>query len=65
MTGRQAITLRIGGHTLKGLVVSYSEGLSDTPAALINSSGRVEVFVNGKSAARHLRLGVGAEMVLC
>jgi S-adenosyl-L-methionine hydrolase (adenosine-forming) len=58
-----ANTLRIGGHTLKGLVASYSDGLSDTPAVLVNSSGRVEVFVNGKSAARHLHVGVGADIV--
>lgn len=63
-TGRQKITVRLGGHTLEGLVASYSEGLSDTPAALMNSSGRVEVFVNGKSAARHLHIGLGAEIVL-
>ncbi len=64
-TGQVRITLRIGGHALTGLVASYSEGLSDTPAALVNSSGRVEVFVNGKSAARHLRVGVGEEIRLC
>ena len=63
--GRQEIILQIGGHTLEGLVASYSEGLSDMPAALMNSSGRVEVFVNGKSAARHLCIGVGVEIHLC
>lgn len=63
-TGRPDLTLRIGGRTLTGLVESYSEGLSDTPAALINSGGRLEIFVNGQNAARHLRLGVGAEIVL-
>ncbi len=64
-TGKQDVTLRVGGRILEGLVASYSEGLSDAPAALMNSSGRVEVFVNGKSAAQHLHLGVGAEIVLC
>ena len=63
--GRQKVILQIGGHTLEGLVASYSEGLSDAPAALMNSNGRVEIFVNGKSAARHLRIGVGAEILLC
>ena len=62
--GRLPVRLRIGGHALEGLVASYSEGPSDRPAALVNSNGRVEVFVNGKSAARHLSLGVGAEIVV-
>ena len=64
-SGRPVVTIRIGDHALEGLVSSYSDGLSDTPAALINSSGRVEVFVNGKSAARQLHLDVGAEVILC
>jgi len=63
--GQQELILHIGGHTLEGLVGSYSEGLSDRPAALINSHGRVEVFVNSKSAAQHLRVGVGGEIHLC
>ena len=63
--GRQEIILQIEGHSLEGLVASYSQGVSDMPAALMNSSGRVEVFVNGKSAARHLRIGVGVEIHLC
>jgi len=62
--GRRSLRLRIGGRALEGLVTSYSEGLPDRPAALVNSNGRVEVFVNRKSAARHLGLGVGAEIVV-
>ena len=63
--GRQTVTLHIGGHILEGLVASYSEGLSDRPVALINSHGRVEVFINGKSAAQYFRVGVGGEIHLC
>jgi S-adenosylmethionine hydrolase len=63
--GRQDIIFRIGEHALEGLVQSYSEGPSDRPTVLINSDGRVEVFVNGKSAAQHLRIGVGTEIHLC
>jgi S-adenosyl-L-methionine hydrolase (adenosine-forming) len=63
--GRQSdLILHIGSHTLKGLVSSYSEGLNDQPAALINSNGRVEVFVNSKSAALQLGLAVGTEMTI-
>ncbi len=64
-TGRQDIIFRIGEHMLEGLVGSYSEGHNDRPAALMNSDGRVEVFVAGERAAQHLRLGVGAEIHLC
>ena len=63
--GRQDIVFRIGEQVLEGLVASYSEGPNDRPAVLMNSNGRVEVFVNGKSAAQHLRIGVGAEIHLC
>lgn len=63
--GKPSLIFRIGDHAIQGLVASYNDGLSDTPAALVNSSGRVEVFVNSKSAARHLHLGVGAEIILC
>jgi hypothetical protein len=62
--GRQEVLLHIAGHTIEGLVTSYSEGLSDGLAGLINSDGRVEIFVNGKSAAQHLRAGVGGEIYL-
>jgi len=61
-TGRQEVLLHIAGHTIVGLVACYSEGHNDGLAALINSNGRVEVFVNGKSAAQHLRAGVGVEI---
>ena len=63
--GRQDIIFRIGDHDVEGLVASYSEGLSDKPAVLVNSDGRVEVFVNGKSAARQLRMGGGEAIYLC
>ncbi|HSQ92511.1 MAG TPA: SAM-dependent chlorinase/fluorinase [Nitrospiraceae bacterium] len=63
--GQQDATLHIKGHILVGLVTSYSEGLRDRPAALINSNGRVEVFVNSKSAAQQLCAGVGVEIHLC
>ena len=61
---QSGLTLHIGPHTLKGLVSSYSEGLNDTPAALVNSNGHVEVFVKSKSAALHLGLAVGAEITI-
>jgi S-adenosylmethionine hydrolase len=61
--GRLPARVHIGGQALQGLLTSYSQAPPDRPAALVNSNGRVEVFVNGKSAARHLGVGVGAEIV--
>ena len=44
VAGSRSITVRIGDHVIQGLVASDHDRLSDTPAALINSCGRVEVL---------------------
>lgn len=62
--GRRPISIHIGGRTINGLVVSYSEGKGDTPSALINSCGKLEIFLDRDSAAQRLQIGVGGEIRL-
>lgn len=64
-TGRASVDVSLAGRALGGVVSSYSDGTMGEPAALVNSNGRVEVFVNGRSAAQELGLDIGAELVLC
>ena len=57
VTKRPNPLIRIAGHTIDGLVGSYHEGDARTPCALINSDGRLEVFLKEGSAASLLQLG--------
>lgn len=57
VTKRPNPLIRIAGHTIDGLVGSYHEGAARTPCALINSDGRLEVFLKEGSAASLLKLG--------
>lgn len=61
MKGRQ-LSFRIGKQNIEGLVASYSEGTEEQPFALINSDGRLEVFVKEASAADLLEVGKGARV---
>ncbi|HZS12067.1 MAG TPA: SAM-dependent chlorinase/fluorinase [Nitrospirales bacterium] len=54
---RDTVTVRIGGATIEGLSPSYEQGEASEPHALINSNGRIEVYVKNGNAAE--RLGVG------
>ena len=63
--GRQHLTIQIGASTINGLVSSYSEGGGDTPSALINSYGKLEIFLDRNSVAQRVQIGVGAEIRLC
>ncbi|MEP6959852.1 MAG: SAM-dependent chlorinase/fluorinase [Nitrospirota bacterium] len=65
VAGRQHLTIHIGAYTINGLVASYSEGRSDTPSALINSCGKLEIFLDRNHAAQRLQIGVGGEIRLC
>ena len=56
--------IRIAGHTIDGLVGSYSEGNSLIPHALINSNGQVEIFVKEGSAARIMSVDRGQRVDL-
>jgi S-adenosylmethionine hydrolase len=53
--------IEIGGRTLHGLIATYQER---ELAALIGSTGRLEIAVRNGSAAELLDLGVGAEIVI-
>lgn len=63
-TENQRLTIWIGGLAIEGMVASYSEGAEDGPCALINSNGKLEVFMKNNSAARRLQLGAGGEVRL-
>jgi S-adenosyl-L-methionine hydrolase (adenosine-forming) len=52
--------LRIGGVRVRGLVGAYAERPRGALGAVIDSSGRVEVFVREGSAGRRLGVGPGA-----
>jgi S-adenosylmethionine hydrolase len=52
--------IHIAQQTIKGLVVSYSEGEGSRPAALLNSNGFLEIFVKEGSVAEALGLKSGA-----
>ncbi len=58
---RLGSTVRIhaGQTTLDGLVTTYGAAAAGTPCAIVGSGGRVEIAVNGGSAAERLRIGRG------
>ena len=57
VTKRPNPLIRIAGHTIDGLVGSYHEGNTQSPCALINSNGQLEIFLKESSAASLLQLG--------
>jgi len=61
-TKRQQLSIRIGERTIEGLVASYSEGKEEQPSALINSDGRLEIFLKEASAADFLKARRGARI---
>lgn len=63
--GRLHLTVHVGTYAINRLVSSYSEGRCDTPSALINSCGKLEIFLDRDSAAQRLNIGVGGEIRLC
>ncbi|HKO30855.1 MAG TPA: SAM-dependent chlorinase/fluorinase, partial [Nitrospiraceae bacterium] len=63
--GRQHLVISIGTYAIHGLVTSYSEGTSGTPSALINSCGKLEIFLDRHDAAQRLQISVGEEIRLC
>lgn len=62
ITGRQALAICLGTCTIDGLVASYSAANREAPAALVNSCGKLEIFVCSDSAAQRLQIGIG-EMI--
>lgn len=61
----QSVEIHIGTSIIKDLVGSYSQGNRQSPSALINSSGNLEIFLQEDSAARCLQVDVGEEVRLC
>ncbi len=64
VTKRSSALIRIAGHTIDGLVDSYSEGDPLIPHALINSNGQIEIFVREGSAARIMSVDRGQRVDL-
>jgi S-adenosylmethionine hydrolase len=58
-TKRRKPFIRIGGRAIEGLVSSYSEGMAEEPSVLINSDGKLEVFLKEASAADLLQMKKG------
>mgnify|MGYP003694125387 FL=1 len=59
--GRQ-LSILIGERIIEGLVESYSEGMAEKPSALINSDGKLEVFLKEASTPDLLQVGRGARI---
>ena len=57
VTKRANAVIRIAGHKIETFTGSYSEGTAEQPAALINSDGRLEIFLKEASAADLLKVG--------
>ncbi|MCX5722956.1 MAG: SAM-dependent chlorinase/fluorinase [Nitrospirae bacterium] len=62
VTKHQQLSIRIGKQAIAGLVASYSEGAEGQPYALINSDGKLEIFVKEASAEDLLKAGRGARI---
>jgi len=62
VTKHRQLSVRIGEQIVEGLVFSYSEGEGNQPSALINSDGRLEIFVKEAPAAELLKVGRGARI---
>jgi hypothetical protein len=57
---RVPVRVEIAGHGIRGLVEAYADGPAEAAAAIVGSTGRIEVFVRDGSAARRLGVGRGA-----
>jgi S-adenosylmethionine hydrolase len=56
------LSLRLGERIIDGLVNSYSEGMAEKLSALINSDGKLEVFLKEASAADLLQMKRGGRI---
>lgn len=64
LAGRRQPTIHAGPCAIDGLVSSYCEGRQDTPSALVNSCGKLEIFLDRNSAAQRMNIGVGEKIRL-
>lgn len=60
--GRRDATIKIKGLLIKGVKASYCGVKEGEPIALIGSSGRLEIAVNGGSGARFFKAGAGCKV---
>lgn len=65
VTKRSEAYIRIGGHTIDKIVRTYAEGSPDSPRALINSNGYLEIFIQEGRAADRLSIARGERIELC
>ncbi len=59
VTKRSTPYIRLGGLTIEGVVNNYNDGSSETPRALINSNGQLEIFLKEGRAAERLGIAQG------
>ncbi len=62
--GEAPVQIAVGPHRLGGVVDTYADAPHATTCALFGSSGRLEIAVNGGSAAERLALSRGAPVVV-
>lgn len=60
LPGAGPVRVDVAGHAVAGLVDTFADGPADAAAAIVGSTGRIEVFVREGSAARRLGVGRGA-----
>jgi hypothetical protein len=63
-TGRQKVTIQIGGRTIEHIRRSYEAGSISEPSAIINSWGNLEIFVKRGSACSVLGVRRGEPVVV-
>jgi S-adenosylmethionine hydrolase len=60
LPGRGAPRVEVAGRAVRAPVEAYADGPRDEAAAIVGSTGRIEVFVRDGSAERLLGVGRGA-----
>lgn len=60
LPGQGAATVEVAGRPAGSVVGSYADGSSEAPAAIVGSTGRLEIFVKAGSARHLLRAERGA-----
>ena len=55
-----SVSIGVGGHRLAGVVTTYAQVAAGALCALVGGTDRLEIAVNGASAAEALALGRGA-----
>ena len=60
LAGDGPVAVEVSGQAVAGLVEAYADGGDGRPAAIIGSTGHIEIFVRGGSAGQALGVGRGA-----